>query len=309
MQATTTPTTGVRRSRPLRAAVIGAGLIGLDLAMKIQRSAELDCRLVTARDEDAPGLRAARDLGCRVSADGVDAVLATADPYDIVFDASNATAHPAHWQALEPLGCLVVDLTPSGVGHAVVPAVNGDTLPVHRNLNLVSCGGQACVPILHALSSRYRPSYVEVVTTAANLSVGRATRLNLDEYLATTRDAVRASTGTSAVKTILNLSPARPPATFRVAMSFQSEDMDQRVVGDLVHDAADRVRAFVPGFRVRACTVTDGVAFVAVEVEASGDRIPSYAGNLDIINSAAVLVAEQYARQQASLPGTEVTRR
>ncbi|WP_436536041.1 acetylating acetaldehyde dehydrogenase [Actinoplanes sp. HUAS TT8] len=295
-------------SRPLRVAVIGAGLIGLDLAMKIQRSAQLECGLVTARNEDAPGLRAARELGCGVSADGVAAVVAAADPYDIVFDASNATAHPAHWQALEPLGCLVVDLTPSGVGRTMVPAVSGNVLPVQGNLNLVSCGGQACVPILHALSSRYRPSYVEVVTTAANLSVGRATRLNLDEYLATTREAVRAGTGASAVKTILNLSPARPPATFRVAMNFQAEDLDQRVVDDLVEDAADRVRAFVPGYRVRACTVADGVAFVAVEVEASGDRIPRYAGNLDIINSAAVLVAEQYARQRASLCGTEVTR-
>lgn len=288
------------RNEPLQVAVIGAGLIGIDLLTRIRRSPLLGCRLLAGRDDQARGLRLASNLGCPTSADGIASVLADPRGFDLVFDASNAMAHAEHWALLEPLGTKVIDLTPSMVGHMVVPTVNGYDALTCGNVNLVSCGGQASVPILHALAARYTPTYIEVVTTAASQSVGRATRLNLDEYIDTTQRAVRAFTGVGDVKVMVNLSPARPPSAFRVAITVLADGMEPEPVRSLVAAAGDAVRTFVPGFEIAACTVGDGSAFIAAHVQSSGDHIPRYAGNLDIINSAAVLLAEQYAASRGS---------
>jgi acetaldehyde dehydrogenase len=291
----------MNRRAPARVAILGAGLIGIDLLFKIQRSPYLDCQLIAGRDDRARGLRQAASLGYATASNGIHSLVAALRPFDIVFDATNAMSHAEHWAYLQPLGTMVVDLTPSMVGHLVVPTVNGADALTHGNINLITCGGQASIPILHALAQRYLPDYVEVVTTAASPSVGRATRLNLDEYIETTEDALRAFTGAKEVKSMVNLSPARPPATFRMAMSMQAPGLNLESVRTLVAVAAEEVRSFVSGFEVVACTVIGDEAFVAVEVSASGDRIPRYAGNLDIINSAAILVAEQRAVSRGSV--------
>ncbi|MFF5566862.1 acetaldehyde dehydrogenase (acetylating) [Streptomyces sp. NPDC012623] len=291
----TVMSTARRRDGRLSAAVLGAGLIGIDLAAKITRSRSLDCRLVVARDEDTPGLRHAARLGLPTAAGGVQSLVDAPDPFDVVFDATNAVSHAEHAERLRPLGTMLVDLTPSKVGRMVVPTVNGADVLDHGDINMISCGGQASIPILHAIARRHRIDYVEVVATAASPSVGPSTRLNLDEYIETTEEAVRGFTGVENVKAILNVSPARPPATFRVAMSVLGEGLTASSVRAAVAAATEPVRAFAGGFEVTACVVDDGKALVAVEVTSSGDRIPGYAGNLDIINSAALQVAEVYA--------------
>jgi acetaldehyde dehydrogenase len=296
----------MNHSDPLAVAVLGAGLIGVDLVTKIQQSSFLDCRLVVGRDDQARGLRSAAKMGCPVAANGIESVVAAARLFDIVFDATNAMSHAGHWDRLRPLGTRLIDLTPSMVGHMVVPTVNADDASAQPNVNLISCGGQAAIPVLHRITRRYQAEYIELVTTAASRSVGRATRLNLDEYIETTQDAVRGFTGVERVKTIVNLSPARPPAMFRVAMSIVAAGMRTETVRALASEAADEVRAFVPGYRLAACTVNDERAFVAVEVAASGNHIPRYAGNLDIINSAAVLIAERHAARRPMVT-TEAT--
>ena len=297
----------VNRSGPLRVAILGAGLIGIDLLAKIQRSSVLDCELVVGRNDSAYGLRRAAALGCATAADGIRSLVAADPPFDVVFDASNALSHVEHWKALEPLGTRIVDLTPSMVGHMIAPTVNSTDAESRRNVNLISCTGQAAVPILHALTRQYPAHYIEVVTTAASASVGRATRLNLDEYIETTQDAVRAFTGVPEIKVMVNLSPASPPAMFRVAMSLLGAEFDAGSVRAVVTKAAAEVRTFAPGLTVKACTVTEGRAFVAVEVAAAGDRIPQHMGNLDIINSAAVLVAERWAMSGAPIATTGVS--
>lgn len=297
----------MKPSEPLRVAILGAGLIGIDLLVKVQRSALLDCALVAGRDDSSYGLRQAASLGCATAAAGIRSLLAVDRPFEMVFDASNALSHAEHWAALEPLGTRLVDLTPSMVGHMVAPTVNGADALSHRNVNLITCTGQAAVPILHALTRRYPTDYIEVVTTAASAGVGRATRLNLDEYIETTQDAISAFTGVPNVKVMLNLSPATPPVTFRVAMSLLGPGFETDPVRTAVRDAAGDVRAFAPGFGVKACTVTGDRAFVAVEVAATGDRIPRHVGNLDIINSAAVLVAERCARSRTPAVATGVS--
>jgi acetaldehyde dehydrogenase len=291
----------------LSVAVLGAGLIGVDLATKVMRSDFLDLRLVAGRDAATPGLGQAARLGVPIATCGIDSLVVGENPFDVVFDATNAVSHAEHAEQLLPLGTMLVDLTPSKVGHMVVPTVNGADIPVHRDVSMVSCGGQASIPILYAITQTHRIDYVEVVTTAATLSVGRGTRLNLDEYVETTQDAVRDFTGVKDVKAILNISPARPPATFRVAMSLLGEGLTEDSVCALVAAAASELRSFVGGFDVTACTVNDGKAFVAVEVTSAGDRIPRYAGNLDIINSAALHVAERYAADRLPIAAAETS--
>jgi acetaldehyde dehydrogenase len=291
----------------LSASVLGAGLIGIDLMTKIMRSDYLDLRLVAGRDASTSGLWQAARLGLPVAAGGIQSLLEAGDPFDVVFDATNASFHAEHAEKLSPFGTMLIDLTPSRVGQMIIPTVNRADICAHRDISMVTCGGQASVPILHAIAAAHEIDYIEVVTTAATLSVGRGTRLNLDEYVDTTQEAVRCFTGVSGVKAILNISPARPPATFRVAMSLLGRDMSTESVRSLVTGASSELRTFAPGFDVKACTVNDGRAFVAVEVTSSGDRIPRYAGNLDIINSAAIHVAENYAADRLSIAATEMS--
>jgi acetaldehyde dehydrogenase len=297
----------MKPDRRLSAAVLGAGLIGIDLAAKITRSDSLDLRLIAGRDPATPGLRQAARLGWPIAADGVRSLINTDEQFDVVFDATNAVSHAEHAEELSPLGIMLVDLTPSKVGHMVIPTVNRADAIDHGDISMVTCGGQASVPILHAITKAHNISYIEVVTTAATLSVGRGTRLNLDEYVETTQEAVRTFTGVEDVKAILNISPARPPATFRVAVTLLGDDLTNDSVKSLVAAAAADLRSFVGGFEVAACAVNDGKAFVAVKVTSSGDRIPKYAGNLDIINSAAINLAEFCAASQLPIKGVNAS--
>jgi acetaldehyde dehydrogenase len=291
----------------LSVAVLGTGLIGFDLATKIMHSDFLDLGLVAGRDATTSGLRQAARLGVPVATGGIHSLLDAANPFDVVFDATNAVLHAEHAEKLSALDTVLVDLTPSNVGHMVVPTVNGSDIRAHRDISMVSCGGQASIPILHAIAKVHTITYIEVVTTAATLSVGRGTRLNLDEFVETTQEAVRTFTGVEDVKAILNISPARPPATFRVAMSLLGDDISAESVTALVGAAASKLRSFIEGFDVKVCTVNDGKAFIAVEVTPSSDRVPRYAGNVDIINSTALYVAESYAANRLSTAVTETS--
>ncbi|WP_399882041.1 acetylating acetaldehyde dehydrogenase [Streptomyces sp. BBFR51] len=291
----------------LSAAVIGAGLIGADLATKITRSECLDLGLVVGRDASTPGLRRLAKAGLPVAADGILTLVERDVPFDIVFDATTASTHAEHDRLLSPLSSLVVDLTPSQVGRMIIPTVNGLEALSHRNVNMVSCGGQAGIPLLHAVAARHSIDYAEVVTTAASASIGRSTRLNLDEYIETTQDAVREFSTIRDVKVMVNLSPAKPPVKFRVALTLLGADLTAESVRAAVEPVVERMRVFVAGYDVVTCSVTDGKAFIAVEVAASAHRIPRYAGNLDIINSAALRVAEQYAAVRLSTVGAEMS--
>lgn len=306
------PTAGLTTTRPdaaepMTVAVIGTGAIGRDLISKIDRSPVLDCRLVAGRNPDSPGLRYAESLGCATTAAGIEGVLAAARPFDVVFDATSAAAHLDHWPLLEPLGSLVIDLTPSKIGQMVAPTVTGVSAVTGRNVNLISCGGQASVPLVHALAARFPVTYLEVVSTVASEVAGRATRLNLDEYVATTAHAVRTFSQVDDVKAILNISPAVPPATFRTAVRARTAGADPAAVRAVVDRAAEQVRSFAPGYEVVACTTVDDLVTITLRIMAHSDVLPPYAGNLDIINSAAVMVAEQHATRPGRASRTGVT--
>ncbi len=278
-------------------AVLGAGLIGLDLVDKIRRSPRLRCGLVVGHDRPTVALRRAAELGCPTTTGGARA-LATAGPFDIIFDATTAAAHIRHYTDLAQTAPLVVDLTPSGLGTAVVPAVNGPAALTEAHLNLISCGGQASIPILHAVTRHRCPEYIEVVTTVASATAGRATRLNLDEYITTTQAAIRHFTGAADVKVLVNISPARPAPPFRVAMTIQGTALDTARAQAAAAQAAEHVQHFAPGFAIISTAATGRDLTVAAEVTAHGGRLPHHAGNLHLINAAAVLLAEQYTTAQ-----------
>ncbi|MFE9559308.1 acetylating acetaldehyde dehydrogenase [Streptomyces sp. NPDC006692] len=275
-------------------AVLGAGLIGIDLADKVRKSKRLELRLVAGRSRQSLGLERAADMGCPTASGGIASLLESG-PFDVVFDASNADVHAGHWAALRDTGTTLIDLTPTRLGTVIVPTVNGDQAAAQQHINLVSCGGQAAIPLLHAVVQHCTPTYIELVSTGASASAGRATRLNLDQYIATTQAAIRSFTHVSDVKVLVNLSPARPAPPFRVVMTVLAPDASPSLVGAAVTSAAEEVRAFAPGFTVTSVDVHDGRISVAVDVTATGGRIPGYAGNLDIINGAALLLAEQHA--------------
>ncbi|WP_338676012.1 acetaldehyde dehydrogenase (acetylating) [Streptomyces sp. SCSIO 30461] len=277
-----------------RVAVLGAGLIGIELADRIARSPQLELALVAGRDQDSLGLLRAAEMGYPTTAGGVHAVV-DAGPFDVVFDATNADSHAEHWAALRPTRAKLIDLTPTGLGTAIVPGATSHRAAAHRHLNLVSCGGQASIPVLHAIAQHCTPTYIEVVSTGASASAGRATRLNLDQYIATTSTAIRTFTGTRDVKVMVNLSPARPAPPFRVAMTVLADGIRPAPVRTRIEAAAQAVRAYAPGFTVTSLAVEPGRISVVVEVTACGGRLPRHAGSVDIINAAAVLLAEQTA--------------
>lgn len=286
---------------PITAAVLGTGAVGRDLVGKIHHSPLLRCTLVAGRNPDSEGLKHAARLGYPTTAEGIAAILAAPRPFDVLFDATNALAHAEHWRLLRPLDTLLIDLTPSHLGQMVVPTVTGALAPTARDVSLISCGGQASVPIAHALAERFDVRYLEVVSTVASTIAGRATRLNLDEYVATTQRALTAFSGVRDTKAILNISPAVPPATFRTAVHAVVPGAAEEAVRAAVAETAERARTFAPGYEVVACDVAGDRVAVSLEITAHSDVLPRYAGNLDIINSAAVLVAEQYAMRLAAV--------
>ncbi|MBL1086833.1 acetylating acetaldehyde dehydrogenase [Streptomyces actinomycinicus] len=286
-------------SNTMNAAVLGSGLLGLDLVERMHNSPRLSCGLVVGRTSRSRGLAQAAELGCATAAGGVAALLDSGQTFDIVFDATNAFEHPEHWARLAGTGAVLIDLTPTSAGALIAPTVNGDQAARHQHIGLISCGGQASIPVLYALAQHYRPRYVEMVATAASVSVGRASRLNLDEYVETTQDAIRRFTGTSAAKAMLNISAAAPPPPFRIAMTMVASGLEQGPVSDVVECAAAAMRTVVPGYQVTSCTVTGDTVRVIAEVTATRNRMPVHAGNLEVISAAAIHAAEQHALVKA----------
>jgi acetaldehyde dehydrogenase len=297
----------------IRAAVLGSGNIGTDLAIKLRKSPHLECAALIGRSLNSAGLARAQAEGIPVSANGVDHILAAPDKFDIVFDATSAAAHHQHAPALEAAGMLVIDLTPAKRGGFCVPSVNLEESLDSRNVNMVTCGGQASSPIAYALGATHDDvDYVEVVSSIASRSAGPATRSNLDEYIHTTEHAVRTFSGARRAKAILNLNPAVPCINMQTTVfALVKEPNLEAFTAKLTEVVAD-IQRHIPGYQVIVWPRMDnGRVVTMVRVTGSGDYLPSYAGNLDIINCAAIAVAEEYAvrRLRSSMaPGLRVVK-
>ena len=279
-------------------AVLGSGNIGTDLLAKLRRSTALELTAVVGVDPESDGLARARDAGLDTSVDGVEWILDHRDQVDIVFEATSASVHKEHAPRLADAGVQCIDLTPAKLGPGVVPVVNLEVHAGAPDLSLVSCGGQATIPIVAAIASAAPVAYAEIVATIASRSAGPGTRQNIDEFTSTTAAGLVDIGGADRGKAIIVLNPADPPLMMRnTVFCAVPDDIDTTAVAAAVEAMIDRVRAYVPGYRAVAAPVFDrGRVSVFLEVEGAGDYLPPYAGNLDIMTSAAVRVGEELAR-------------
>jgi acetaldehyde dehydrogenase (acetylating) len=286
------PTNPSKRAVALRVGILGSGLIGSDLLVKVMKDPHLECVIFAGRNPKSPGLRRAADLGVTTSADGVDAILNSRP--QLVFDATSAAGHLAHAPLFAEHGIFAVDLTPSNSGRMYVPAVDGLTSQATPNISLITCGGQASVPIAHAIAEAHNDiEYIEVVSAIASRSAGPATRNNLDEYVATTEAALHAYTGIEG-KAILIINPAEPCIDMQTTVYARATRPRIRQVRASIDAMVNRIRLYVPGYQIIVPPRCDADRIqVSIRVKGSGDFLPPYAGNLDLINCSALTAAQR----------------
>jgi acetaldehyde dehydrogenase len=287
------------------AAIVGPGNIGTDLLAKLQRSERVEVAYMVGVDPSSDGLATARERGVEASAEGVEWLLQRPTLPHIVFEATSAKAHVANAPLYREAGIQAVDLTPAMLGPLVCPPVNLEQHLGAPNLNMITCGGQATIPIVHAVSRVTPVSYAEIVASIASRSAGPGTRANIDEFTDTTSRAIQVVGNAERGKAVIILNPVEPPMIMRdTVFCAIGPDTDRDAVSESILTMVESVREYVPGYTLRADPQFDeprpewrGRARVAVflEVKGNGDYLPPYAGNLDIMTAAAARVGEQLA--------------
>jgi len=303
-----------------KVAIIGSGNIGTDLMIKVMRtSTSLEMGAMVGIDPTSEGLARAERMGVPVTAHGVDGLMALANFADIeiVFDATSAKAHVANAARLQPLGKRMIDLTPAAIGPFVVPSVNLNEHLGAANINMVTCGGQATIPIVAAVNSVSPVAYGEIVASIASKSAGPGTRANIDEFTETTSHAIEKVGGARKGKAIIILNPAEPPMLMRDTVYCLVADGDTKEITAAIEAKVEEVRKYVPGYRLKQAVqferfdaqnplVAREIGWrgpglkvtVFLEVEGAAHYLPAYAGNLDIMTSAALITAERIATLQ-----------
>jgi len=287
----------------INCAMIGSGNIGTDLMAKLQRSPNLNPVWMVGIDPESDGLLKAREAGLKTTHEGVDGLIPhiEEDNIQIAFDATSAYVHGENNRKLQEKGVLVIDLTPAAIGPFCVPPVN---LKEHvgeqeMNVNMVTCGGQATIPMVAAVSQVQPVEYGEIVATVASKSAGPGTRKNIDEFTRTTARAVEEIGGAKKGKAIIILNPAEPPLIMRDTVHCLTEtEPDQKAITESVHAMIKEVQKYVPGYKLKNGPIFDGNRVsVFLEVEGLGDYLPKYAGNLDIMTAAGTRTAEMFAEE------------
>jgi acetaldehyde dehydrogenase (acetylating) len=284
----------------LKAAIIGSGNIGTDLMVKLGRSEHLELTAVIGIDPQSDGLRRAKEAGYAGVDTGIDGFLA--DPTleaDIIFDATSAKAHIYNDKVCQERGIKMIDLTPAAIGPYVSPAVNIDEHLNKNNINMITCGGQATIPMVAAINRVANVVYGEIVATISSKSAGPGTRANIDEFTETTSQAIEVVGGADKGKAIIILNPAEPPIMMRNTVYALVEEgkMNEQAIRESIAEMEKTVQSYVPGYHLRTEPIFEGnKVTVLIEVKGAGDYLPEYSGNLDIMTSAAVRVAEEFAK-------------
>ena len=290
-------------TKKIKCALIGPGNIGTDLLAKLQRSPVLEPVWMVGIDPESDGLKRAREMGIKTTADGVDGLIPhmQQDGVQIVFDATSAYVHAENSRKVNAQGAMMIDLTPAAIGPFCVPPVNLKQHVGQRemNVNMVTCGGQATIPMVFAISRIQPVAYGETVATVSSKSAGPGTRKNIDEFTRTTAGAVEQVGGAKKGKAIIIINPAEPPMMMRDTIHCLTEtEPDQAAITASIHAMIQEVQKYVPGYRLVNGPVFDGNRVsVFMEDEGQGDSLPKYAGNLDIMTAAAARTAEMFAEE------------
>lgn len=288
----------------VKVAILGSGNIGTDLMIKLGLSNVLDLTTMIGIDPESDGLRRARELGYEIIDNGIKGFLERPELADIIFDATSAKAHIHHAMLLKEANKKVIDLTPAAVGPFVVPPVNLGSHIEAGNINLITCGGQATIPMVHAINRISPVKYAEIVATISSLSAGPGTRANIDEFTQTTKRGIEEVGGAKEGKAIIILNPAEPPILMRDTVHALVEDgtMKEKEIALSIEDMTKTVQSYVPGYRLRTEPIFEGNKItVFIEIEGAGDYLPKYSGNLDIMTAVAVKAAEEMAKNMVSV--------
>lgn len=296
-----------------KVAIVGSGNISTDLLYKLLRSEWLEPRWMVGIDPESDGLARAAKLGLETTHEGVDWLLAQPDKPDLVFEATSAYVHRDAAPKYAEAGIRAIDLTPAAVGPAVIPPANLREHLDALNVNMITCGGQATIPIVYAVSRIVEVPYAEIVASVASVSGGPGTRANIDEFTKTTARGVQTIGGAARGKAIIILNPADPPMIMRDTIFCAiPTDADREAIAASIHDVVKEVQTYVPGYRLlnepqfdEPSINSGGQALVTtfVEVEGAGDYLPPYAGNLDIMTAAATKVGEEIAKETLVVGG------
>lgn len=286
----------------VKVAVLGSGNIGTDLMLKLQRSQLLELTAVIGIDPQSEGLRIARKYGYETIDNGIKGFLERPELADIIFDATSAKAHIRHAKQLRSIGKKVLDLTPAAIGPFVIPSVNISENLEADNINLITCGGQATIPIIHAISSVQPVPYAEIVATISSKSAGPGTRANIDEFTQTTAQGIEQIGGAKKGKAIIILNPAEPSILMRNTVHVMVEGAaNESAIIESIRKMERNVQKYVSGYRLRQDPIIDkNKVTVFIEVEGAGDYLPTYSGNLDIMTAASVKVAEEWAKHKVT---------
>jgi len=290
----------------IKCAIIGSGNIGTDLIYKIQRSAVLEAVWMVGIDPDSDGLKRAADMGLKTTFEGVDGLVPhiEKDNIQIAFDATSAYVHAENSRKVNEKGVLMIDLTPAAIGPLCVPPVNlsDQTESGAMNVNMISCAGQATIPIVNAVSRIQPVKYAEIIASLSSKSIGPGTRANLDEFTLTTSNAIVKVGGAKKGKALAVINPADPPMIMRNTIYCLTESApDQKAITESILGMIREVQKYVPGYRlVNGPDFEDNKVAVFMEVAGLGDYLPTYAGNLDIMTAAATRTAEMFAEEMLS---------
>lgn len=284
----------------LKVGILGTGKIGTDLLIKVQRSRVLECVIFAGRNLESPGMQLAASLGVKVSDKGIDAFRDKSNHCDIVFDATSAANHLEHAPVFDALGIFAIDMTPSQIGECCVPAISLGEIASNNNISMISCGGQSSIPIAHVLAEVIPAiSQIEVRSVVSANSVGPGTLANIDEYYCNTSAGLHKYTGLNNFSVDLQVDEVNLETRMFTSIIARTDFTDLDALRAPLLAMIEKIQAYVPGYKLEAAPVreADGIR-VDISVEGLGDYLPKYAGNLDIINCAAIAVAEEYAQSK-----------
>lgn len=274
----------------IKVAILGSGNIGTDLLFKVLKTNFLELVVFVGRRYDSEGMKIAIDKNIRVSDKGINFFVENPNCCDIIFDCTNASDAKKNSLVFEKQNIKVIDLTPAKIGKMCVPAINGDLIFTEQNVNMITCGGQASIPLIHLISNNVkRIDYVEVVSQISANSAGLATRLNIDNYIKTTNEAIVEFSGCKNTKVILNLNPAQPCVDMQTTIFIKSDVSDLTVLTKKIKSKVVELQKYIPYYElIFDPKIKNNILTVSIKVKGLGDYLPPYAGNLDIINCAAI---------------------